>query len=75
MGVIGERSRPFLRHFFQGHGLAFLDTSFARVILFGSFSVFVAHLSYSLYERPLMKVGDRLIRRGPLRRSDSVLGR
>jgi peptidoglycan/LPS O-acetylase OafA/YrhL len=63
IGVIGERSRPVLRHFLDHHGLAFLDTSLTRVILFGGLSVLVAHLSYSRYERPLMKFGDRLIRR------------
>ena len=63
VGIIGERSRPLLRHFFDDHGLAFLDTSLTRVILFGGLSVLVAHLSYSFYERPLMKFGDRLIRR------------
>ncbi len=63
IGVIGERSRPLLHRFFQGSGLPFLDTSLVRVILFGGLSVLVAHLSYSHYERPLMKFGDRLIHR------------
>jgi peptidoglycan/LPS O-acetylase OafA/YrhL len=66
VGIIGERSRPLLGHFLDGRGLAFLDTSLTRFILFGGLSVLVAHLSYSFYERPLMKFGDRLIRRGTL---------
>jgi peptidoglycan/LPS O-acetylase OafA/YrhL len=63
IGVIGERSRPLLHHFFQANGLSFLDTSFVRLILFGGLSVIVAHLSYSHYERPLLKLGERLINR------------
>jgi peptidoglycan/LPS O-acetylase OafA/YrhL len=63
IGVIGERSRPLLHRFFQGNGLPFLDTSLVRLILFGGLSVLAAHLSYSHYERPLMKLGDRLIHR------------
>jgi peptidoglycan/LPS O-acetylase OafA/YrhL len=63
IGIIGERSRPLVHDILGRHGLAFLDTSLTRVILFGGLSVLVAHLSYSLYERPLMKFGDRLIRR------------
>jgi peptidoglycan/LPS O-acetylase OafA/YrhL len=64
MEVIGERSRPFLQQFLQQQGLSFLDNSFIYLLLFGGLTVFFAHLSYSRYERPMMRVGRRLLGRG-----------
>jgi peptidoglycan/LPS O-acetylase OafA/YrhL len=64
MEVIGERSRPFLQQFLQQQGLSFLDNSFIYLLLFGGLTVFFAHLSYSRYERPMMRLGRRLLGRG-----------
>jgi peptidoglycan/LPS O-acetylase OafA/YrhL len=64
MEVIGERSRPFLQRFLQQQGLSFLDNSFIYLLLFGGLTVFFAHLSYSRYERPMMRLGRRLLGRG-----------
>ena len=63
MEVIGERSRPILDHFFQKHDLLFFDTTLIHLILFGGLTTLLAHFSYSLYERPMMRFGDLLLGR------------
>jgi len=63
MEVVGERSRPFLQQLFERQGLSFLDNPVTYLMLFGGLTIFLAHLSYSRYERPMMRLGRRLLGR------------
>jgi peptidoglycan/LPS O-acetylase OafA/YrhL len=61
IGVLGTKAHPLLHDLLQRHGLLFLDTSLTWFLLLAGVSVLLAHLSYSLYERPMMRIGRRLI--------------
>ena len=63
IGVLGVQAKPFLHRFLEEHGLAALDTSVTSLALFGGLSIVLAHLSYVLYELPMMKLGRRFIAR------------
>jgi peptidoglycan/LPS O-acetylase OafA/YrhL len=72
IGVVGGKAAPSLHRMLQQHGLAFLDTNWTRLVLFGGLSVVLAHLSYSLYERPMSEIGHRFAGRPPSHRAPMI---
>jgi peptidoglycan/LPS O-acetylase OafA/YrhL len=63
IGVLGRKAQPVLADLLQRHGLALLDTSLTWLALFAGLSVLLAHVSYVLYELPMMRIGRKLIDR------------
>jgi peptidoglycan/LPS O-acetylase OafA/YrhL len=73
IGVLGKKAQPVLADILQRHGLAVLDTSLTWLALFAGLSVLLAHLSYVLYELPMMRIGRQLIgRQGKQHRPPTV---